>query len=152
METDEESKVLVEKIGVYLEKVADFQPVSARIVGYLLISEPPYKSFEEILKYLQVSKSSISQGINLLLSQDHLDYITFSGNRKRYFRLNYNSWFNTLKKMMSIYSQLKVLFQEILNHRSNKYEEFNNQLASLIDFFEIFEKEIPAIFKKLDKK
>ena len=151
-DTEKETREMVEKIGVFLVKAGELQPVCARIIGYLLISEPPQKTFDEILNYLQASKSAISQGINLLLSHDYIDYMTFPGDRKRYFKLNYNSWLNILKKKMSIYSHLKVLFQEILKHRSNKYEEINNQLETLIAFFEIFEKEIPVIFKKLEEK
>ncbi|MFA5806214.1 MAG: helix-turn-helix domain-containing protein [Melioribacteraceae bacterium] len=152
MEKNKEARELVEKFGVFIEKVANFQPVSARVVGYLLISEPPYKTFNEILDYLKVSKSSISQALNLLISQDFVDYITLPNDRKRYFRLNVDSWFNILKKKMGMASHLKLIFQEILKHRSDKYPEFNRNIETMIVFFEIFEKEIPLIFKKLEKK
>ncbi len=152
METNKETKELVEKCGVFLEKAADCQPVSARIIGYLLISDPPYKTFNEILDYLKVSKSSVSQSLKLLISQDYVDYITLPNDRKRYFRLTVNSWFDILKKKLAMASQLKLIFQEILKNRSDKYPEYNKQIEKVIGFFEIFEKEIPILFNKLEKK
>ncbi len=152
MEKNKETRELVEKFGVFIEKAANFQPTSARIVGYLLISDPPYKTFNEILNYLKVSKSSVSQALNLLISQDFVDYITLPNDRKRYFRLNTVSWFNILKKKMGMVSQLKQIFQEILKYRSDRNPEFNGQIEIMITFFEIFEKEIPLIFKKIEQK
>lgn len=148
METNKETKELVEKFGVFLEKAVNFQPVSARIAGYLLISEPPYKTFDEIREYLNVSKSAVSQALNLLVSQNFLDYMTLHGDRKRYFKITANPWLNIIKKDFECMLQFKPLFQEILKQRSDKYPELNNQLKTMISFLEIFEKEIPLIFKK----
>lgn len=149
METNKETKELVEKIGVFLEKAVNFQPVPARIAGYLLLSEPPYKTFDEIREYLNVSKSAVSQALNLLISQSFIDYITLPGDRKRYFRITANPWMNIIKKDFECMFQFKPLFQEILKQRSDKFPELNKQIESMISFLGVLEKEISLIFKKL---
>jgi hypothetical protein len=41
-------KELIEKIGVIYEK-AGHTPIAGRVAGLLFLSEPPYKSFEQIV-------------------------------------------------------------------------------------------------------
>src|ERR1044071_9320383 len=77
----------VEKMGVMIEQMGH-APVPGRIVSYLMLSEPPYRGFYEIQEFLKASKSSISTALNQLMQAGVVNYITFSGDRKRYFQIN----------------------------------------------------------------
>lgn len=102
---------LVERIGVINERFG-LQPVAARVNALLLVSEKPRLTFDEIQEELQVSKSSVSNAINLLLSTGQIDYITLPGERKRYFRTNVEKWPRLIERLMDFAVMYRDLFRK----------------------------------------
>ncbi len=134
----------VEKAGVFLEEKG-LTPISARIVGYLIIAEPHYQSFYQLTDTLQVSKGAISNALNSLLQKEYIQCITFTGDRKRYFKVNTHTWLNFLKTRYSFFGEMRQLLDESLEIRSNEHQEFNHDLREIRDLYEVFEKELPKI-------
>jgi DNA-binding transcriptional regulator GbsR (MarR family) len=81
---DKSERDTIEETGKVFEKFG-LTPMQGRIVAYLTTSEPPEKTFDELVKYFQASKSSISNSLNFLLMNRIIDYKTFATDRKRYF-------------------------------------------------------------------
>ncbi len=148
---EQNTKQLIEKIGVQSEK-AGLTPAVGRIFAYLMIADPPEKSFEEIYQYLQMSKSAVSNGLNALLQHGLIDYITHTGDRKRYFHINTKGWMEQTKKQIEGQEQLQPLIKEVLKSRSNKYPEFNKALEEIIAFHDFIREEIKNAIKKWEKK
>lgn len=148
---EQNAKQLIEKIGVQSEK-AGLTPAVGRIFAYLMIADPPEKSFEEIYQYLQMSKSAVSNGLNVLLQHGLIDYITHTGDRKRYFHINTKGWMEQTKKQIEGQEQLQPLIKEVLKSRSNKYPEFNKALEEIIAFHDFMREEIKNAIKKWEKK
>ncbi|MFN7013381.1 MAG: GbsR/MarR family transcriptional regulator [Bacteroidia bacterium] len=148
---EQKTKLLIEKIGVHSEK-AGLTPAVGRIFAYLMIADPPEKSFEEIYQYLQMSKSAVSNGLNALLQHGLIDYITHMGDRKRYFHINTKGWMEQTKKQIEGQEQLQPLIKEVLKSRSNKYPEFNKALEEIIAFHDYMREEIKIAIKKWEKK
>lgn len=148
---EQNAKQLIEKIGVQSEK-AGLTPAVGRIFAYLMIADPPEKSFEEIYQYLQMSKSAVSNGLNALLQHGLIDYITHTGDRKRYFHINTKGWMEQTKKQIEGQEQLQPLIKEVLKSRSNKYPEFNKALEEIIAFHDFMREEIKNAIKKWEKK
>lgn len=88
---------LIEKLGVAHEK-SGMQPAPGRILGLLLVSDKTELTFEEIQNSLKISKSSTSASLNLLISLNRIEYITYPGVRKRYFRLKIFNWKEDMKR------------------------------------------------------
>ncbi|HTY37408.1 MAG TPA: MarR family transcriptional regulator [Bacteroidota bacterium] len=149
MKTDKSQhlKELVEKIGVAVEK-SGFQPAMGRVLACLMVSDPPYKTFEEIHQYLGVSKSAVSNALNALMSRDIVDYITLPGDRKRYFQLSGNGLITQMKRKMGLHSSIPDLMREVLKARTGKHPEFNQSLQELIEFVAFMEKETRAAIDK----
>jgi DNA-binding transcriptional regulator GbsR (MarR family) len=149
MKTDKSQyvKELVEKIGVVVEK-AGFQPAVGRVLGCLMVSDPPYKTFDEIQRYLGISKSAVSNALNGLMSRDMVDYITMPGDRKRYFQLAAHGMISQMKKKIGLHSAMPQLLQIVVEARSNKYPEFNRSLLETSEFLSFMEKEINAAIDK----
>lgn len=149
MKTDKSQNVkeLVEKIGVVVEK-AGFQPAVGRVLGCLMVSDPPYRTFDEIQHYLGISKSAVSNALNGLMSRDMVDYITLPGDRKRYFQLAQSGMITQMKKKLGLHSALPELLRTVVHARSNKYPEFNKSLLETCEFLSFMEKEINAAIEK----
>lgn len=124
----------VERMGIFFEKVGH-TPMAGRVFAFLLLGEPPYKDFYEIQTFLKASKSAISNALKMLKTSGIVDYITFSGDRKRYFRVNMQNWQQILKERAQKGTEMNQILQEVLDNRSDsKHLNFNETLQSIIDF------------------
>ena len=62
----------IEKFGVYYKKTGH-QPMVGRLMAYLMLAEPPQKTFEEIVEFLVSSKSAVSNTLNMLMYMGIVD-------------------------------------------------------------------------------
>ena len=76
---------LIERIGRNNERDG-FQPVTARILGLLMVMDKEEYTFDEIVDEMQISKSSASNALRNLELRGVIEYVTYPGDRKRYFR------------------------------------------------------------------
>ena len=76
---------LIERIGRNNERDG-FQPVTARILGLLMVMDKEEYTFDEIVDEMQISKSSASTALRNLELRGVIEYVTYPGDRKRYFR------------------------------------------------------------------
>jgi len=123
----------VEKMGIFFEKLG-YTPMAGRVFAFLLLGEPPYKNFYEIQTFLQASKSSISNALKGLMTSRIVDYITFSGDRKRYFKVNTQNWMAILKEQTQKGTEMNQMLQEVLDSREDsKHLDFNTALQFVFD-------------------
>ncbi len=146
-----EKKKQIEKIGIFFEK-SGFSPVASRIIGLLMVSEPPYRTFEEIVEAVVASKSTVSNSLRLLQSEGMVDYITFPGDRKRYFQISISTWIGVIKKRLEDILGLRQIMKETVDMRSDKYKDFNNELLEMADFYTELEVGVSEIISNWEKK
>ena len=137
----------IEKFGVYYKKTGH-QPMVGRLMAYLMLAEPPQKTFEEIVEFLVSSKSAVSNTLNMLMYMGIVDYVKITGDRKRYFRLNQNAWNTMFEAQIQELSNLRGLVQEILNLRSDQYPELNQEIGDFYSLLELYEQEFPLMLNK----
>ena len=147
----EKQKTLIEKIGISYE-AEGIQPVAARILGLLYVSDNPELTFDEITEALQISKSATSNGINLLLQMQRLEYITFPGDRRRYFRLKVSNWREEFKHKIEAMAKFNVLMREVLAVRTQETPEYNASIKELVDFLDYIFKQMPLLLQQWDKE
>ncbi|MDD4189828.1 MAG: MarR family transcriptional regulator [Mangrovibacterium sp.] len=81
----QKQKELIEYIGIQSERDG-YQPAAARILGMLMVMDQEEYTFEEIVQEMKLSKSSVSTALNTLELRGVIEYVTYPGDRKRYFR------------------------------------------------------------------
>lgn len=142
----------VEQLGIAFERLG-YSPMNARVMGFLLLADPPYKDFYEIRDFLSASKSSISNALNYLMNEGAVDYLTFSGDRRRYFRLNPDNWLQNLKQQTLRMGQMRVILEDVLEERSeSEYLEFNEGLQEIIEFQDFIAKGIELMIRKWEER
>lgn len=146
----EEQKILIEKVGISHE-MAGIQPAAARVLGLLYVADNPELSFEEITETLKISKSATSNAINLLINTGQIEYTTYLGDRKRYFRLKISNWRESFSKKIENLTKFHELLEQVLKIRSKDSVEFNKSLEELIHFLNFVNKELPVLFEKWEK-
>jgi DNA-binding transcriptional regulator GbsR (MarR family) len=143
-------KELIEKIGVFQEQKG-IQPLMGRIIGLLLVLDEAEATFEEIIDHLNVSKSAVSNALNVLQIQNKIAYRTKPGERRRYFYLKIDNWEKDLEKDFEEIAKISDFLKEVLVLRSNKKPEFNRDVENLCQFMEYFKNQIPSLFVEFEK-
>ena len=146
----EKQKVLIEKIGIATEREG-MQPAAARIIGLLYVSDNPELTFDKILNALRISKSAASNALNLLLQTNRIEYTTFSGDRKRYFRLKIANWREGFTKKMVDMTSFSQLLKEVLKERTPETVEFNKSLGEFADFMTYVNNQLPGLLESWEK-
>lgn len=138
---------LVEKLGVVFDK-SGLQPAAARIASLLLVADQVEMTFDEIRKTLNLSKSATSNAINALLKCDRVEYITKTGDRKRYFRSNVTLWKEGIAEKFQEMEAVQNIMREVLAQRPETTKDFNQNLADMISMFEFIFRELPTLYKR----
>lgn len=143
----ESQKQLIERLGVAHERNG-FPPAEGRILSLLLVSDQTEQSFDEIQAALGLSKSAVSNGLNSLMRVGRVEYITRSGDRKRYFRMNVGNVPLEMKKKFSGMLEIKEIMKEVLAQRDPETVEFNKGVAEVIEFLDFMGNEIPTLLQR----
>lgn len=142
----DQQKKLIERLGVMHEHEG-LQPAVSRVMALLLVSPDTELTFDQIRETLQLSKSATSNAINMLLTTKKLEYITKTGDRKRYFRSKITNWKEDIESKFSTMNHIADIFDEILKQRPGNTVEFNKNLADIVDFIRYMNKELPNLYK-----
>jgi len=147
IDLNDKKRKLIEELGV-LQESGGIQPAAARIMGLLMVSDETELTFEEIYETLGMSKSAASNALNLLLNTGKIEYITRSGERKRYFRFKIKSIRDGIGKALGDLEKLNEILKKVLEQRPVGTREFNNSLEEMIRFNEFIRLELPALIVK----
>ena len=148
MLTDKQSK-LIEKMGIHFEQ--SLPPAAARIFALLIVSDQEAYSFNEIRDILNLSKSATSNGLNFLLNMKKIEYITRTGDRKRYFTWSPKNTFEHFKEGIEKVLGLTTLFEETLQLKKEKESTNYQMLEELTDLMNFLRDEMPGVFAQWEK-
>ena len=130
-------KELVEAMGRIYDKEG-FQPIAGRILGLLTIMDKEQFTFDEIVEELQISKSSASNALHILEIRDIIEYVTKSGDRKRYFRLKKLDKFSLIDDHISKLKKTNDFLQNVLVLKANKNSEISSFILDMVDMLNFF--------------
>ena len=151
MTLSEKQRELIEEIGIYHENNG-FQPAVARVMGLLLVSDKAELTFEEISETLNISKSATSNALNMLLNTGHIEYTTFSGDRKRYFRIKSSNWQEMFNKKMEDLGDLNNMLKRVLEVRKRENPVYDQKLNSFISFLDYLKTQLPVLIEQWNKE
>lgn len=122
--------------SAFLEQTYKLPPLAAKLQAYMVLeSDDEGFTFEELLEVFNVSKSSLSNSINFLLSINQMEYINKINSRKRYFRLNLNYFTEKLDFLYEMISQEIVFTNKIRDYKVCNDSLSKNHDERLIDIY-----------------
>jgi len=129
---DSGNREIIEETGKVFEKFG-LTPMQGRIIAYFTVSDPPEKTFDELVKYFKASKSSVSNSLNYLLQNKIIDYKTFAADRKRYFFIT-DSFFRVyFKKVLENVAELKEYAYRTVSMRTPEYPVTSEKILKWIE-------------------
>ncbi len=150
----EKQKELIEKFGVFLESKG-WQPAIARVLGLLMVSDQNEMTFDQIREILHLSKSATSSALNFLLNTNKAEYITKTGERKRYFRVRQIMFEDILKEEQELRNKFICVLKEVHELKENKnLNGLCETIKDVIDYLEFTNNQLPKLYKQwlLNKK
>lgn len=107
-----------------------------KILGYLLVSNPPHQSSRQLRERLRLSAGSVSTNTRLLEQFGMVDRLTFPGDRATYYRLDPRAWDVILGLKQRQMEQLRHMTEEALTVVEGDPDERITGLVELLDFID----------------
>jgi len=141
----------IEDIGLYFEQMG-LPRMAGRILGALLISDPPSQSITDLGERLHASKSSISIMARLLMERGLIERVASPMPRRDYYRFKPGGWSIYMRQWLGLMSGLHQITERGLALMANKSDPLKERLQEAHDLFSNIEQEFPSILQKITKK
>lgn len=146
-----EAIAFIEEAGLTFESF-DMPRMAGRIIGYLMVSDKGMVSFDEFVRVLQASKSSISTNARTLVNARLIKPVSMPGDRKTWYVLSPDI---SLKEILSREHLLTIgmnkLFVKGLKIRSNPTDETSLWVKEIIDFTQWYINKFPEILAEWEE-
>ena len=150
-ERTHKQKELIEFIGRQNEKEG-FQPVTARILGLLMVMDQEEFTFDEIVEEMKISKSTASTALKNLEIRDIIEYVTYPGDRKRYFRFRVGNDDDAIIELEKRLQQKIVTIHQIIELKKDKNSRNATFLKKAVKGMEFFIKRIDEFRAELKEE
>jgi DNA-binding transcriptional regulator GbsR (MarR family) len=141
----------IEDIGLYFEQMG-LPRMAGRILGALLISDPPSQSITDLVERLKASKSSISIMARLLVERGLIERVASPVPRRDYYRFKPGGWHIYMRQWLGLISGLHQITERGLFLMAGKPDPLKERLQEAHDIFSNVELEFPAILEKIARK
>lgn len=151
MAISEQQAIFIEEAGLAYEQFG-LPRMAGRILGYLLICQPDYASFDDLVSQLQASKGAVSQNLLLLTNQTMVERVPVPNDRRTYYRFSESRMFEVISsksKSIAVFTQLFQQAQRLTPVTNNPRE---NKLSEIIEFYEWLTLEMEALSQRWQQK
>jgi DNA-binding transcriptional regulator GbsR (MarR family) len=138
----------VEDIGLFFEQMG-MPRMAGRILGVLLISDPPAQSITELSEKLKASKSSISIMARLLVEYGLIERVASSIPRRDFYRFKPGGWIIYMRQWLGLISELHKITERGMTLITGKPPEMQERLQEAHDLFSFVEQEFPGLLEEL---
>jgi len=146
-----EEKQFVEEVGIVFEQTG-LPRMAGRILGWLLIVDPPHQSTDELADALMASKGSISTVTRLLIQIGLIERLSLPGVRHDYFRIKPGASHQLLKDSLDQTTAFRQLLERGLELLEGKAHTNRQSLEEMHDLYAFLEREFPALLERWEQE
>ena len=146
-----EEKHFIEDISLYFEQMG-IPRMSGRILGVLLIADPPQQSIDDLCEILQVSKSAISTNTRLLSQMGLIERVPSPIPRRIYFRFVSGGWVVFMRMRLRLMASLHQIAERGLELLQDKTPSLRERLQEAHNMFSLIEEELPALLTRIEEE
>lgn len=148
---DEERLKYVEEFGVFFEQLGGSRMLG-RVLGALMVSDPPEMSAEELAEVLRASRGSISTATRTLVGMQMVQRLTRSGERRDYFKVKPDAWWETTRQRAAQIREFRALAERGLDLVGPADPEVRMSLEEMRDFYEFWEEHIYEVLRAWEER
>ena len=147
---DEERGRYVEEFGLLFGQFG-LSRMLGRVLGVLMISDPPERSAEELAEELGASRGSISQTTRSLIQMSLVQRWSRLGERRDYFRIKPGAWHEIMRREMESLGGFRKTAERGLELLDSGDPEARRSLEEMRNFYAYWEEEMPAVLDKWER-
>ncbi|MDQ2742611.1 MAG: MarR family transcriptional regulator [Chloroflexota bacterium] len=126
--------------------------MAGRVIGWLLICDPPEQTFNQLVTALQASKGSISTAMQFLVTAGLVERFSRPGERRDYYRVRPGTWVDLGRRLSSHYAAFTALTEQGLALLAGATVERRERLQAMHDFYVWLEREMPALWDRWERE
>ncbi len=146
-----EEQHFTEDMGLFFEQLG-LPRMAGRVLGELLICDPPAQSLNDLCEALQVSKSAVSTMARLLVNIGLIEQVASPVPRRDFFRFRSGGWFTFIRQRMEILAALHGITERGLEILAAKKGTGRERLAEAHDMFAYIEKVFPEWLERIQQQ
>jgi hypothetical protein len=144
-------KHFIEDVALYCEQMG-LPRMAGRVLGVLLISDPPAQSLNDICDCLQASKSSVSTMARLLVGEGLLEPAPCVVPRRDYFKFKAGGWLEFMRRRMETMAGLHGIADRGLALLEGKDEALSSRLREAHSVFEFVDTEFRGWLDRMESR
>ena len=147
---DEERASYAEDFGLLFEGFG-LPRMVGRVLGALLISDPPELSAEELAEVLQASRGSISSATRSLVGMGLVQRRTRRGERRDYFQMKPGAWDELMRRELESLARFRQMAERGLDIANSDSPDAHRNLEEMHEFYAYWERELPAVLERWEE-
>ena len=144
-----EERHFVEDISLYFEQMG-LPRTAGRVLGVLLISDPPAQSLIDLCSLVSASKGAVSTATRLLVEMDLIERVPSPVPRQIYFQFQPGGWLVFVRQHLRLWASLHQLAERGLELLQDRDPALCNRLQEAHDMFSLIEKELPGLLERVE--
>jgi DNA-binding transcriptional regulator GbsR (MarR family) len=148
---DEDRERYVEDFGILFGQFG-LPRMVGRVLGVLLVSDPPERSAEELAEALRASRGSISSATRSLVQMGLVERRSRPGERRDYFRIRPGAWRELMHRELEALSTFRRIAERGLGLMQAGEPESGERLREMRDFYAYWEREWPAMLDRWERE
>jgi DNA-binding transcriptional regulator GbsR (MarR family) len=144
LSTKEEQLRYVEELALFFEQTG-LSRALGRVLGWLLICDPPQQTMDDLVTSLQISKSSVSTATRQLIQAGLIERISLPGERRDFYRIGDGVWIKAMQARMAQVTALRQLAEKGLSLLAQAEPERRLRLQEMWDTYAFFEEAMPRL-------
>ena len=137
----------IEEFGLFFEQFG-LPRTAGRMLGWLLVCDPPHQTMDELTEVLQVSKSSVSTTSRMLIQSGLVEKVSFPGERKDFYRISDDAWIQAWVVRVKQTVAVRQLAERGLDLLSDETLKRRARLQTMHDLYEFLEEELPKLTER----
>jgi len=141
------TRQFIEDMGLRWEEEG-FPRMAGRLVGWLLVCDPPHQTAGELAEVLGASAGSISTMMRILVQSGLVKRIAVPGQRSAGYRIRSGAWSEILGAWIEKARRTRLLAEQGLRLLEGRDEESRHRLQEFHEFHAFFERELPRLLER----
>lgn len=144
---ENELSEFVEAVGLWFEDNG-FSRIAGRIVGWLLVCDPPEQTMQELAENLNASTGSISTTARVLTQFNMVERTSKPGERRTRYRIRPDAWSSTIGDELTHVRSFLDLADRALALLAGTPPGRRHHMETMSEAFHYYERRLAALVQK----
>lgn len=127
---------LCEELTAHYKETYRLPPLASKVFSFFMLDTSKSEfTFDELVEKFQVSKSSMSNSLNLLTQYNFISQVNKIGDRKTYYKITPQHLSIRLKKIKRNLEQEKILTEKLMQFHTKENDHLNSLSIEKVNIY-----------------